>query len=153
MARFQISLARLLMTPAAFGGMLGFLRPTTAETWVYALTAAVGVSGIVLLATWKTIVPIVLEFALGVLIAHACVVWRSPTLIGSPGHDCTTEMAVPNTWFGAIAGWSMAVVIVRAVPWVLHTLFRVRAENSYRSIEANPPHPPPSGAGPGRAVD
>ena len=73
MARFQFSLARLLLTPVAFGVMLGFLRPTIAEAWIYALPAAVGLSGIVLLTSRKTIVPVVLEFAFGLLLAtSAC---------------------------------------------------------------------------------
>ena len=80
--------------------MLGFLRPTIAEGWPYALTAPSGLSGIVLLASRKTIVPVVLEFALGLIVPHVCVFSSWPTLIAAKdGHgEEIVEMNISNTW-------------------------------------------------------
>ena len=153
MPRPQFSPARLLLTPVAFGAMLGFLRPTIAEAWIYAITAAVGLSGIGLVASQKMIVPIVVEFAGGLLAAHACVVLRWPTLIASHHGDYTNEMNISNTLFGAIAGWSMAVVVVRAVPWVLHAAFHVRSNNTESPVDPNLQSPPPAGSTSGPQVE
>ena len=66
-------------------------------------------------------------------------------------------MNISNTWFGAITGWTTAVVIVRAVPWVLHKAGRVTQNNGKSSIEDDQHHPqsdpPPAGSPPKPSVE